>query len=219
MKFLSSFLIAIFIFTLSACQPQSETEEEKISTDKTDKEEVQALAGEKCAISEIPEGWWCYDLGSIISMILPSDLEPYGAGEAGNFFNPTENKFIHIGYFPTTVFDENAQKLIKEKKLKEYMEYEQENICKPNPACKAQIDSASMVYMNLGEKEFLKYEVNFKEETEFKSLHYATIINDHFVDFSTPDGEKIPNPPLSQTFVESTPVETEIFEKILASVK
>ena len=226
MKLYSLLLIALFSLALAGCQEKTAPEDtppEEVSdtTDETLTPEETVKNDEEntdCAVDEVPKGKWCYNIEELFSFLLPEEFEIYGEIDEGNFISK-KNQFIHIGYFPLTAFDEKAQSLLKEGKIQEYMEYEQENTCPPEVDCKAKLDPETLSYTNLGENRFLKYDVVLKEgDTTFISKHYSTVLNEVFIDFSSPEDEMVPNPPNSETMVKAVKIDEKVFEEMMTTL-
>jgi|GEM_PF-4173245 len=207
-------LVMLFAsFVITGCGSSTPPEGQQMSIPNTPKQDVSVLP---CSIATIPSGWWCYTQ-SEFSVLLPSDYSGIGVGEAGSFISSDSKKFIYSSNFR---FD--SKPLLQQGKLKEFVELGIKNLCSETEGCPKLI---SAEYVTLGENRFLKYEEEHQGGTidkpgePYTTFHYATLLNDQWVDFSTPDKETIILPPYADgVSIISEGVDEVLFERIVTTL-
>jgi len=220
MKFRSLVILPLFMLSLTACQPETPDLEEDLVDVAQVEESVPENEEVECPIENIPEGWWCHYFDPVAHMLLSDQFENYGFDRSGNFIAAETNTFIHVGGFPLLAFSPDAQVLLNEGKLKEYMFYEQAQFCRDTEECASDLIEDSFEEIELGGHSFLKYKVKIgMGEQEVLVLHYATLINDSLLDFSSSEGEQIPVPFGSESTVSSVMIDEVLFESMLETLK
>ena len=218
MKLSHLFLLPAFTVFLSACQSDAPVEEESTVSVLEDASQVIEPLVDCSELIEVKEGWWCYEPGDFFVISLPLEIQSYISAASGSFYDPETKRFIQATYFPLTAFSTDAKAFLGEGKIKEYVEYEQANVCKPDEGCTSMLDAGASEYLELGSHRFLRYEVINDAESDISSTHYATVLNDALLNFSTFEGLEIDEPDDNSVTFTSIPVERELFEEILSTL-
>lgn len=221
MKKSFAIILGAFSVILTACQK----EEPNIILETENTPEISQIPENpelpketECGGRPLEEGWHCQNLEELLSYALPKSFKPYTEGDLFNFIDEEKKQFLHVAFYPLASFNEEAQKLLNENKVKEYLEYEQKNICDRLASCKSKFDSSSFSKVNLGEREFNRFEVNMETEPPFKVTHYTILMDGIYLDFSTSEGEEIAYPAESETKLNSVKIEDEMMESILNTI-